>query len=226
MPSKKSATAIPFCKICHRKMEKNSFFNAVFTAKSICLRCFLSLKPTYYRWKENGTPFLAIYPYGPEFQSLIYQYKGCGDIELSTCFLERVERLFRLRFHGYRLVYAPSHRNKIEERGFDHVPLMFEGLKLTTLHAFIKTEDMKQSNLSKSERKKVGKHIKLVNKKGIRGAKILLVDDIFTTGSTIRACLRLLLPLCPKKVFVLLMAKVPPPSKKALSPAHRANMRA
>lgn len=207
-------------------MEKNSFFNAVFTAKSICLRCFLSLKPTYYLWKENGIPFLAIYPYGPEFQSLIYQYKGCGDIELSSCFLERVERFFRLRFRGYRLVYAPSHQNKIEERGFDHVPLMFADLRLMTLHTFVKTEDMKQSSLSKSERRKVGKHIKLVDKKGIRGAKILLVDDIFTTGSTIRACLRLLLPLHPKKVFVLVMAKVPPPSKKPFSPTHRANMRA
>ncbi len=198
----------------------------VFTAKSICLRCFLSLKPTYFRWKENGISFMAIYPYEQEFQSLIYQYKGCGDIELASCFLERINLLLKLRYRGYKLVYAPSHPSKVLERGFDHVPTIFSSLGLPVLHALAKTEDVKQSSQSKGERKKVGKYIRLIDPQGIRGQKILLVDDIFTTGSTVRACLRLILKLHPKNVLVLVLAKVPKPSKTKHSRSHDANMRA
>ena len=217
MQSKRSATAIPSCKICHRKMEKNSFYNFVFSAKTICLKCFLNLKPTYFHWKENGISFLAIYPYEQAFQSLLYQYKGCGDIELAPCFLERINMFLRLFFRGYRIVYAPSFSSKIEERGFDHVPLLFQGLRLPILNLFQKTHDVKQSSQSKSERKKVGKYIRLTNGEEIRGKKILFVDDVFTTGSTARACIKLLLKHHPKKVAALILAKVPKNRKTATS---------
>ena len=226
MPSKRSDTAIHFCKICYRKIEKNSIFNIVFTAKSICLRCFLNLKPTFFHWKENGIFHLAIYPYLQAYQSLLYTYKGCGDIELSTCFLERLNPILRTRFHGYRIVYAPSHTSRVLERGFDHVPLLFAGLKLPILHAFVKTEDVKQSSQSKGERRKVGKYIRLVDEKGIRGQKILLVDDVYTTGSTIRACIKLLRKAHPKKIVVLVLAKVPASPKKHRSHTEHANIRA
>ena len=226
MQSKRFATAIPSCKICHRKIEQNSLFNVFFSAKTVCLRCFLDLKPTYFRWKENGISHLAIYPYEQFYQSLLYQYKGCGDIELAPCFLERLTPLLRLRFHGYRIVFPPSHPNKILERGFDHIPPLFLGLHLPILRAFAKTHDIKQSSQSKSERKKVGKYIRLVESRGITGSKILLVDDVFTTGSTIRACIKLLQKKHPKKIAVLVLAKVPKPSKKDGASHSHANIRA
>ncbi len=207
-------------------MEGNSIFHMVFAANSICLHCFLSLKPTYFRWKENGVPFLAIYPYEQAYQSLIYQYKGCGDVELAPCFLERISLMLRIRFHGYRIVYAPSHPSKVLERGFDHVPLMFQCLKLPILHALMKTVDVKQSSQSKGERKKVGKYIRMVDPRGIKGQNILFVDDVFTTGSTTRACLKLIQKQHPKKVAVLVLAKVPKPSKSIKAHAAHANMRA
>ncbi len=186
----------------------------------------MDLKPTYFSWKENGITHLAIYPYEQAYQSLLYQYKGCGDIELAPCFLERLAPFLRLRFHGYRIVYAPSHPAKVLERGFDHVPLLFESLHLPILHAFAKTLDIKQSSQSKSERKKVGKYLQLADGKGIAGQKILLVDDVFTTGSTVRACIKLLRKRHPKKIAVLVLAKVPKPSEKPRSHTHRANIRA
>lgn len=226
MQSKKSVTATPSCKICHRKIEKNSLYNCIFSAKTICLKCFLSLKPGYFRWKEQGVSFLAIYPYGQAYQSLLYQYKGCGDIELAPCFLERINFFLRIRFHGYQIVYAPSHPNKILERGFDHVPLLFKGLGLPILNLFSKTHDVKQSSQSKSERRKVGKYIRLSNPQAIKGKKILFVDDVFTTGSTARACIKLLLKHHPSRVAALVLAKVPKKRKTSPLISTHANIRA
>lgn len=226
MPSKRSVTATRSCKICHRKIERNSFFSMVFTPKSICLRCFLALKPTYFFWKEHGVSFLAIYPYQETYQNLLYLYKGCGDIELAPCFLERIAFALRLRFRGYRIVYAPSHPSKVLERGFEHIPPMFECLKLPILHAFVKTQDIKQSDQSKSQRKKIGKYLKLADERGIKGQKILLVDDVFTTGSTMRACISLLQEKHPKRIHVLVLSKVPKPSRSAKAHIGHADRRA
>lgn len=226
MPLKKLITATRSCKICHRKIEENSFFSMVFTPKSICLRCFLSLKPSYLSWRERKVSFLAIYPYQEAYQNLLYLYKGCGDVELAPCFLERIAFALRIRFRGYRIVYAPSHPNKVLERGFEHIPLMFECLKLPILHAFIKTQDIKQSDQSKSERKKIGKYLRLVDDKEIEGQKILLVDDVFTTGSTMRACIALLQEKHPKRIHVLVLSKVPKHVKNAKAHAGHANRRA
>lgn len=208
MPSKKSNTATRFCKICHRKIEENSFFNGLFTAKTICLRCFSSLNPHAQHWVKNGILHRSLFTYTEEFKSLIYLYKECGDIELAPVFLERFWPLLKLRYFGYTIVPAPSSESKIAERQFDHLPLMFEQLRLPIVHALIKTSDVKQSDCTLSERKNIGKSIKMIPDVCLGGKRILLVDDIYTTGSTIAACLRLILKMKPKKVSVLVVAKV------------------
>lgn len=194
-------------------MEQNSIFEAVFAAKSICMGCFLELKPRYYRFQFDGVKALAIYPYSQAFQSLIYLYKMCGDIELSSCFLERLRALLRIRYRGYVLLPAPSHANKIAERGFDHVPLMFQGIGKRVQNVFEKTDDVKQSDLSKSQRKKIGASIRLFPHVNLRNEKVLLVDDILTTGSTMRACLKLARSLHPKKIQILVVARTLPKKK-------------
>lgn len=151
---------------------------------------------------------MAIYPYSDTFRSLLYQYKGCGDIELSGCFLERVRLLLKIRYAGYLVTFAPSHFSHVAARGFDHVPTVFESLGKPILDLFAKTTDMKQSSQSKGRRRQVGKYIVFKKKPSLVGKKILFVDDVYTTGSTTRACLKLLQGLHPKKVAVLVLAKV------------------
>ena len=209
MPSKKLSTATHFCKICHRKISQKSIFDWVFTAKFICSRCYDSLEPNLIRWKENDVPFHAIYPYHEAYQSLLYLYKGCGDIELSGVFLERLLPLLNLKYRNYILVPAPSHVTKVAERGFDHVPLMFEGLGKKIIPLLCKTKDVKQSDLSSKDRHRVGDILALVDKPDLSKEKVLFVDDVFTTGSTARACIKLLKKLKPKKIEALIVAKVP-----------------
>ena len=200
---------MPTCKICHKEIEESSLFHQLFAAKTICLRCFQSLKPIYHRWSEDGVSCLAIYPYSQAFQSLIFLYKKCGDIELAPVFLERCLPFLRLFYPGYVVVAAPSHQNKIEERGFDHLPTLLETFGHPVIRAFVKTEDVKQSDLGRAQRKAIGKAIRFLNPPELTGRKILFVDDVCTTGSTLRACLSELKKAKPKKLKALLLAKVP-----------------
>ena len=56
--------------------------------------------------------------------------------------------------------------------------------------------------------------------------EILLVDDVFTTGSTMRACISLLQEKHPKRIHVLVLSKVPKPSRSAKAHIGHADRRA
>ena len=198
MPSRKSSTATPFCKACNKRMERNTIHALFGDNPILCNRCYSSLKPIFLHWTWAGVSCLAIYPYADTFRSLLYLYKGCGDIELCGVFLDRVRALFKLRFRRYIIVGAPSHQERIDQRGFDHIPLVFQGIGKEFCHAIIKTKNVKQSDQSKEERKNIGDALAPTKEaKRLRGARVLLVDDVFTTGSTIKACVGILRRFSP-----------------------------
>ena len=123
---------------------------------------------------------------------MLFQFKGCADIELSSLFLGYQAPLLHVLYHGYTLIPAPSFSEKNEARGFNHVEAMFSPLKLPFLHPLIKIDDVKQADLHRDERQKIGQHLRYDETVDIRRKKILFVDDLFTTGATAKACCELL----------------------------------
>ena len=140
---------------------------------------------------------------------MIYLYKECGDIEMAPVFLERLLPFLKVRYHGYILVPAPSHEEKILQRGFDHLPLMFKGLGKGVVHAILKKRNIKQTDLSMVERKQISTNLGGIKGVDFSGKKVLLIDDVYTTGSTISACIDIVKRMHPKKLKVLVLAKVP-----------------
>ncbi|HAS56740.1 MAG TPA: hypothetical protein DEF61_05425 [Firmicutes bacterium] len=206
MQKEKSKDAIDFCKICFQKINPGLpyFFSS---SPTICQKCYLSLNPKWIRWKEGNVNCLAMYEYGEEVKNVLYKFKGCGDVELSTCFFGYQSFILKLLYHGYKIVPAPSSTSHNEKRGFNQVVEMSKVLKMPILNLLIKTKESKQSDLSLAERRKVKKIIDYSRKIDLSREKILFVDDVFTTGSTTRACLDLLKQLRPKRLKCLIMAK-------------------
>ena len=67
--------------------------------------------------------------------------------------------------------------------------------------------DFKQSDLSYQNRLKSIKNFSIKNDVDLTNKKILLVDDIYTSGTTIEACYNLIKKLKPKNIKVLVLAK-------------------
>jgi competence protein ComFC len=68
----------------------------------------------------------------------------------------------------------------------------------------------KQSSLSKEERIKNVKNAFYINekyKKNIWNKKVILLDDIFTTGATVEECSKLLREAGARKITVIVIAK-------------------
>ena len=111
---------------------------------------------------------------------------------LTQCVVEELSGEFEV------VTYAPVSKKRLRTRGYDQARLLaraaaklWETEPLTLLR---KTRDNPpQSGLSAAERRGnvVGVY-EAVNVESIKNARILLIDDIITTGSTLSECARVL----------------------------------
>ena len=104
------------------------------------------------------------------------------------------------------MIPAPSYQKNDEERGFNHVEEMFGVLNLKMKKIVHKTKEVKQADLSSKEREQIGS-VLTIDDVDLTKKKILLVDDVFTTGSTIKAMIKLVKGKGASKIKVLLMSK-------------------
>ncbi len=112
------------------------------------------------------------------------------------------------------LLPVPLHIKRLRERGFNQAHLVnrewakmegvpFDGLTLSRSRL---TEP--QTNLARTERRKnVKGAFSLRHPERIKGQKILLVDDVFTTGATANECARILMRAGAEFVDVLTLAR-------------------
>ena len=195
------------CKLCFKKIRETSFIHLIRRDLCLCENCYNEMKPTFKRFyllRHKGT---ALYDYTSAIRSRLYQFKGCYDIEISTIFIDRYKYYFRLKYHGFLIIPAPSYSEDNEQRGFNHVIEMFKTIGLPIVEAFIKTEHHKQTESGFLGRQEIGNYIKLNGNPDLRNKKLLLVDDVFTTGSTLKSLITLLEPLHPKTIEILVMSK-------------------
>lgn len=123
-------------------------------------------------------------------------------------------------YHGldipdYSLVIpVPLHRKKLRQRGFNQSLILAReiakafGLPLdfTTLKRHLDTTP--QIALGREMRRKnVRGAFRVVDSQRLKGERILLVDDVYTTGSTVGECARALLKSGADRVGVLTLAR-------------------
>lgn len=150
----------------------------------------------------------ALFRYTEAFRSMLFQYKGCGDIELAPAFVGHVIYAFRLWFPGYYFVPAPSSKEHDEKRGFNQVQEILRYYSLPVLDVLRKPFLHKQSDMSLRQRWQVKDYLRIVHPEQVQGKKVVLVDDVYTTGATCSACVELLRQAKPKAIRVLVLARV------------------
>ena len=179
----------------------------------ICRSCQTEMEPKFITFKVDDYPAVAIYEYNAIIKKLVYQYKGCYDYVLNQVFLNMYAKELKIRYSDYIVVPVPSYKKDDETRGFNHVIEIFKNIGLNMLDILIKTEKHKQATSTVNERREVYKVLELKERVNLRKKKVLIVDDIYTTGSTMKSAINLIEKLNPKKISVLVMAKTKPKQK-------------
>lgn len=173
----------------------------------ICSKCKDKLNPVFIKYKEDNISCLSVYNYDENIQGLLYQLKGCFDVELADVFLYDFARILSIYYSGYYIVPIPSYHKHNEKREFNHVKEIFKCLNLKFIDCLIKTSPHKQSDCSYEERTQIQNVLQITHNDLIKGKKILIVDDVYTTGNTIRTAIKLIKNEKPKTIKVLVLSK-------------------
>ncbi len=190
------------CVLCDKTIEDN--FSSLFLEKnSFCYKCFAKFKRREEKFEIDGVKGIVLYWYDEFFKDVLYQYKGCYDYLLKDVFLGYLYEDIKRKYRKYVIVLAPSNENEEEKRGFNHLENIFLGVRLPIVKCFSKNKKWKQSSKKIEERKEVQNIIK-IDKTLLNGVKkVLIVDDVMTSGSTIKAMIRQIPSNIDKKVLVL-----------------------
>ena len=113
-----------------------------------------------------------------------------------------------------RIIPVPLHPSKLRNRGFNQSLVLARQIARTgsiplDVTTLVKDSDgIAQVGLGEEERKKnVRNRFSVCNRKGLSGKRFLLVDDVYTTGSTVDECARVLLMNGAKEVGVAALAR-------------------
>ena len=113
------------------------------------------------------------------------------------------------------IIPVPLSPKRLAERGFNQAELLAEKLSKQTELTFDKislrrklhTEKSRRGMDRKSRMESVKNAFEVVSPRLIEGNKILLIDDVFTSGATVSNCAKALKKAGAEKVFVLTVAR-------------------
>lgn len=206
------------CRSCREKL--------VYIEEPRCKRCG---KPIEYEEQEYCSDCrrknfhydggYAVWAYNEAMRASVAGFKYRGRKEYAVFYIQEIARLYGetiRRLSPEAIVPVPIHRSKYLERGYNQADILAKGIgrelqlpvysKLLVRHK----KTLPQKKLSDKERLKNLAEAFQINKN--EGGKqlsqldrVLLVDDIYTTGSTVEACTNVLKSNGVKEVYFIVL---------------------
>ncbi len=190
--------------------------------ESLCKKCEEKIKKykkdIVIRSKNNYfEELISIFKYEGLIREKIIQYKFQDKSYIYNTFAKIIlknEKVCGLLKKYDIIIPVPIHRKRKLQRGYNQTQLIAKeiakniDIKLCD-DVLVKSKNtIAQSKLNKNKRKQNIKNaFKVLNLEKIQGKNILLFDDIFTTGSTVNECSKILKKAGAKTVGVLTIAK-------------------
>lgn len=193
----------PTCAKCSRPINYNSENN-------LCSDC--SSDEKYFEISKS------IYMYEGLIKECIYKFKYYNKPYFYRFFGNSMIKYMKdNNYNDFNFILAvPLHSSKLRSRGYNQSELLAkyisEKLNIPYINGLKRIKKtLKQSSKSKEERKKNLTNAFIIRRSNnielIKNNNVLLVDDVYTTGSTVNECTKVLLDYGVNKVFVLTIAR-------------------
>ncbi|AYA78026.1 ComF family protein [Bacillus sp. Y1] len=143
------------------------------------------------KWKGILECNVSLYEYNDFLKGLVSRYKFCGDYVISKVFREKFRKAIK-RLEFDLLVPVPLSDERLYERGFNQAESIIVEASFFPTVALKRIHTEKQSKKSRDERKNLENVFQLLNEIEVKGRSVVLVDDIYTTGSTLIYAAKLL----------------------------------
>ena len=191
--------------------------------KSLCRKCEINLeKFENIKIEEvqdkNFNELISVFDYQGMIRTNILNYKFKEKSYMAKTFAKFLinnEKLFEKIKTYDTIVPVPISRERMKQRGYNQSLIIAKELnkyiKLEIAeNSLIKVKNViEQSKLNKEDRQNnIINAYEIKNEQILENKKVLLIDDIYTTGSTVNECSKMLKLANPKKIGVLTLAKV------------------
>ncbi len=201
---------------CHSCAGKLPFIEPPY-----CLKCG---KPVYSAETEYCmdcqkqshvfTKGIALWSYDEQVRKAVYRFKYKNRREYAGYFGEELIKRYGRQMRGWdadAVIPVPLHKKRLKRRGFNQAELIAKeiGRRLEVpvepdmVFRIVNTRPQKE--LNEKERHKNLKNAFKISKNVVKLKKIILVDDIYTTGATADAIARLLLRAGVEKIYVVIL---------------------
>lgn len=200
----------PFCAYCHAFMDKRT---------PLCDACILNIKPVLPHYvtvtKMQRIPVYALSDYQEPLRTFILS-KNYGD----KVMIEELARIMvdRLPLHALDfdiIVPIPLHWRRKAWRGFNQAEVIAQMIGHETDKPVVTFLRRKKKTVFQAELRAHDRASNLVDAFELtsdalkyKNMSILLVDDLLTTGSTVRSAAKLLKGLNPRKLHAIVACRV------------------
>ena len=181
------------CLICSSSFLEIASWRKLFLMKSpqlICEKCSSKFEKAEEKdWRNEwvGTVYEgsldsvdSIYRYNDWMKQVYWQYKFQLDVELAHIFKSD---FLPLRKVQAKIIPIPLHPDRLLERTFSQVDELLQAANIPFTHALSKT--LNQSQVGKSKKERVSSEKIFTVNQDVQKQNILLVDDLYTTGTTL-----------------------------------------
>lgn len=157
-----------------------------------CKVCISRVNPSMHRLRLARYQGFAVGYYDDYLQHLLYQIKYLNQYQLAVALGKLMALAAKEQPELQAVDYflpVPLHHERLQKRGFNQAEAFVEGMNQVWPHRVYKAIRHKptafQSQLTPQERiKNLNRAFTLIHPTKIKGKRLLIVDDIFTTGAT------------------------------------------
>lgn len=196
----------PYCILCEAKLEPEN--------KLVCGNCWERLgNSSTIETFISKQRILALYPYSADVRTIIHNLKYLDKTHLAVNLGSSIGTVIsedKTIRKWDLLIPIPLHKVKQRSRGFNQSELIVDAIaevssikkdnSILIRHRYTRN----QAALPMKERAaNVKGAFSVVYKSKIKGMKIILVDDVITTGSTMLECIKTLKEAGAKEVVAL-----------------------
>lgn len=199
----------PVCSVCENKQK---LFNGKIC--SICSYPLISENEKCMRCRDGSFNYLynrSVFVYSGDIKELIYQYKFKNCKNLSYYFSKHLSNFLLNNYQECLIIPVPGRSIIKKQKGWEHIDLIASILKHKYKFPVQKLLTRKgkkaQKTLSRDKRaENLRKNIRF-RKNIIKIPKtVILLDDVFTTGTTINECAGILKAAGIQNIYSLTIA--------------------
>lgn len=201
-----------FCEDCQKKIKLNDGMICENCGRATNIptkRCYSCSE----EWAIDKARSAFLYEDGGE--AIIKKMKYGGKKYIAEILAPYLKSVYvKNTFAPDVITYVPMTDRKRKLRGFNQAKLLADSLakivdnrSIALLLKTKETEEQKHLDL-KERRENLAKCFKVIDKKVVEGKKILLIDDVLTTGATAHAIAKVLKRSGAKSVYLLTATSV------------------